>query len=161
MNATLQKMKARWQQYQPRERKLILLCLAVLGVAIFYFGAWQPLVMMNKNSQLTLKRQQETLNWMRHEIESKHIPVRKLKTANVSRLVEISARALKIPLSNMQQQNTALSFGIANIDIYQLRDWLREINLSSGAQVQKLTLTPVDSARQVKAEIQLSWKVEK
>ncbi len=161
MKQHVQKLYSRWQQYTARERTLLLFCTVVLGCTAFYYGAWQPLMLMNKHSQQTLKRQQETLMWMRDEIDSKHIPVRKVKTANVPNLVEISARELNIPLLNMNQQGTGLTFSVAQIDMFQLKNWLREINLSSGAQVQKLTLTPVDSASKVRAEIQLHWNTEK
>jgi general secretion pathway protein M len=40
---------------------------------------------------------------------------------------------------------------------FELKNWLREMNVSSGMRLEKLALTPVDRQSDVKAHITLSW----
>ena len=44
------------------------------------------------------------------------------------------------------------------VNVYELKNWLREMNLASGVRLEKMNLTPVDHLSDVKAEIQLTWK---
>lgn len=157
MNARLQQLKTRWQTYSPRERLLIGCGAAALGVSMLYYAMYLPLQQMNINSQQTLKRQQETLNWMRSEIDNKNIPLRVITTGNVRSIVESSAKELNVSLVDIQQQGKRLSFTIAKINVYQLKNWMREINIASGVQLEKIMLTPVDHLSDVKAVVQLSW----
>ena len=43
------------------------------------------------------------------------------------------------------------------MNVYELKNWLREINQTSGVRLQKMNLTPVDHLSDVKAEVQLTW----
>jgi general secretion pathway protein M len=157
MKARLQQLKDRWQTWSTRERSLMVSCGVALVGAVIYYGAFQPLAAMNTKSVQTLKRQQETLTWMRTEIENKLIPVKVVTTDNVRQLVEMSAGEVKTPLESVQQKDKLLTFSIARIDIVELRNWLREINVSSGAHLDKLMITPVDKQNDVKVQITLSW----
>jgi general secretion pathway protein M len=47
---------------------------------------------------------------------------------------------------------------VERVNIYVLKNWLREINITSGIRLEKINLTPVDHLSDVKAEIQLTWK---
>lgn len=117
-----------------------------------------PLDNMIKNSQLTLKRQRDTLNWMRSEIDKNHLQVQQLKTDNPRSVVENSAQEIKLPLNDVRQEGQTLSFTVPRVEINELKNWLREINAASGIKLEKMKLTPVDHQRDVRAEIQLSWK---
>lgn len=158
MKARTEQLRQRWQAYSPRERLLILFCGIALGAAVVYFGLCQPLMNMQHNSVQTLKRQQETLTWMRNEIEDKLIPVKVVTTDNVRQLVEQSAKEVSIPIADLQQQGKNLSFSVSSINIYQLKNWIREVNISSGAHLDKLTLVTVDKHNIVKANVKLSWE---
>lgn len=157
MNAERLKFYARWQAMSARERGLVLLCALAMGLTLLWYGVWQPLATMNLSSQQTIQRQLETIRWMRSEITRMHIPVRQAITDNVRTVVEDSARELQIPLSQVQQQGKTLSFSVPQVDFSVLKNWMREVNLASGARIDKITLTPVDRQNQVSAEILLSW----
>lgn len=58
----------------------------------------------------------------------------------------------------MSADGQTLAFAINRVNVYELKNWLREINLTSGVRLQKMNLTPVDHLSDVKAEIQLTWK---
>ncbi|ADO49175.1 type II secretion system protein GspM [[Enterobacter] lignolyticus] len=157
MNAQIMKLDARWQAMSVRERGLALLCALAIGLAALWYGVWQPLAAINRNSQQTIERQLETIRWMRSEITRMHIPVRQTITENVRTVVEDSASELQIPLSQVQQQGKTLSFSVTQVDFAVLKNWMREVNLASGARIEKITLTPVDRRQQVSAEVLLSW----
>ena len=133
------------------------LCGTAFCCALVYYAGVVPLDNMIKNSQATLKRQTETLAWMRSEIDKNHLQVQQLKTNNPRSVVENSAREIKLPLNDVRQEGQTLSFIVPRVNIYELKNWLREINTASGIRLDKMKLTPVDHLSDVKAEIQLSW----
>ena len=94
---------------------------------------------------------------MRSEIDKNHLQVQQLKTNNPRSVVENSAREIKLPLNDVRQEGQTLSFIVPRVNIYELKNWLREINTASGIRLDKMKLTPVDHLSDVKAEIQLSW----
>ncbi len=157
MKQRVAQLKARYQQYSVREKRLITLCGTVFCCALVYYAGVVPLDNMIKNSQATLKRQTETLAWMRSEIDKNHLQVQQLKTNNPRSVVENSAREIKLPLNDVRQEGQTLSFIVPRVNIYELKNWLREINTASGIRLDKMKLTPVDHLSDVKAEIQLSW----
>jgi general secretion pathway protein M len=117
-----------------------------------------PLDHVIQNTQLKLDRQKETLNWMRNEIDINHLQVQQVKTDNPRSVVENSAHEVELSLSNVRQDGQTLSFVVERVNIYVLKNWLREINITSGIRLEKINLTPVDHLSDVKAEIQLTWK---
>ncbi|WP_333850342.1 type II secretion system protein M [Leclercia sp.] len=158
MKQRVAQCKARYQNYSAREKQLIkFLAGAFCCVAIYYAGV-VPLDNIIKNSQSSLKRQTETLNWMRSEIEKNHLQVRQLTTSNPRSVVENSAREIKLTLDDLRQEGQTLSFIVPRVNYYELKNWLREINTASGIRLEKMKLTPVDHLSDVRAEIELSWK---
>ncbi len=157
MKQRVAQLKARYQQYSAREKRLMTLCGTAFCCTLVYYAGVVPLDNMIKNSQATLKRQTETLVWMRSEIDKNHLQVQQLKTNNPRSVVENSAREIKLPLNDVRQEGQTLSFIVPRVNIYELKNWLREINTASGIRLDKMKLTPVDHLSDVKAEIQLSW----
>lgn len=150
-------LKSRYQNYSTREKMILKLgVVAMLGAIIYYAGV-TPLDNMNQNSQLTLVKQQETLNWMRAEIDKNHLQVQQVKTNNPRMVVENSAHEINLPLTDVRQDGQTISFVVNRVNVYELKNWLREINLASGGRIQKMNLTPVDHLSDVKAEVQLTW----
>lgn len=158
MKERLQQLKARYGNYSPRERRLILFCAAALCCAVVYYGGIVPLDAMTRNSEATLLRQKETLRWMREEIDKNHLQARTVKTSNPRRVVEESAKEIHLALSDIRQQAQSLTFTVDRVNVYELKNWLRELNMASGVRLEKMALTPVDRANDVKAELVLSWK---
>ncbi|WP_336996986.1 type II secretion system protein M [Leclercia sp. M50] len=158
MKERVAQLKARYQNYSAREKVLMKFYAAALGCAVVYYGGMVPLDNMIKNSQSTLKRQRDTLNWMRSEIDKNHLQVQQLTTDNPRSVVENSAKQIKLPLNDVRQEGQTLSFIVPRMEINELKNWLREINATSGIKLEKIKLTPVDHQRDVRAEIQLSWK---
>ena len=113
---------------------------------------------MINNSKMTLKQQTETLSWMREEIDKNHLQVQLIKTNNPRSVVENSAHEINLTLTDVRQDGQVLSFVVNRVNVYELKNWLREINMSSGVRLEKMNLTPVDHLSDVKAEIQLTWK---
>jgi general secretion pathway protein M len=95
---------------------------------------------------------------MRNEIDINHLQVQQVKTDNPRSVVENSAHEVELSLSNVRQDGQTLSFVVERVNIYVLKNWLREINITSGIRLEKINLTPVDHLSDVKAEIQLTWK---
>lgn len=158
MKAQIEQLKARYQSYSPRERILFKVGAAALCCAVIYYGGMIPLDNMIKNSQSTLLRQKETLRWMREEIDKNHLQPRVVKTSNPRAVVEESAKEIHLPLTDIRQQAQSLSFVVERVNIYELKSWIRELNLTSGVRLEKMALTPVDQASEVKASLVLSWK---
>lgn len=157
MKARIAQLKSRYQHYSAREKNVLKIgAVAILGSAIYYAGVI-PLDNMIQNSKATLSRQKETLNWMRSEINKNHLPVQVVKTDNPRTVVENSAQEIKLPLTDVRQDGQTLSFVVNRVNVYELKNWLREINQTSGVRLQKMNLTPVDHLSDVKAEVQLTW----
>ncbi|MCU6161049.1 type II secretion system protein M [Enterobacter bugandensis] len=157
MKERIAQLKARYQQYSVREKVILKICaVAMLGAAIYYAGVI-PLDNMIQNSKSTLARQKETLNWMRTEIDKNHLQVQVVKTDNPRTVVENSAHEINLSLTDVRQDGQTLSFVVNRVNVYELKNWLREINQTSGVRLQKMNLTPVDHLSDVKAEIQLTW----
>lgn len=157
MKERITQLKARYQQYSAREKVILKICaVAMLGAAIYYAGVI-PLDNMIQNSKSTLARQKETLNWMRTEIDKNHLQVQVVKTDNPRTVVENSAHEINLSLADVRQDGQTLSFVVNRVNVYELKNWLREINQTSGVRLQKMSLTPVDHLSDVKAEVQLTW----
>ncbi|MET6677176.1 type II secretion system protein M [Citrobacter amalonaticus] len=157
MKTQITQLKARWQNYSPRERNLFKLCGGALCCAMIYYGAMMPLDNMIKNSEAVLIKQQQTLNWMRQEIDKHHLQARVVNIPNPRSVVEESANVVHITLEGVQQTDRSLTFEVERINVNALQNWLREMNISSGIHLEKLALTPVDRLSDVKAHITLSW----
>lgn len=157
MKARIAQLKSRYQHYSAREKTILKIgAVAILGSVIYYAGVI-PLDNMIQNSKTTLSRQKETLNWMRSEINKNHLLVQVVKTDNPRTVVENSAQEIKLPLTDVRQDGQTLSFVVNRVNVYELKNWLREINQTSGVRLQKMNLTPVDHLSDVKAEVQLTW----
>ncbi|NJQ20040.1 type II secretion system protein M [Pantoea sp. LS15] len=157
MKARIAQLKSRYQHYSAREKNVLKIgAVAILGSAIYYAGVI-PLDNMIQNSKTTLSRQKASLNWMRSEINKNHLLVQVVKTDNPRTVVENSAQEIKLPLTDVRQDGQTLSFVVNRLNVYELKNWLREINQTSGVRLQKMNLTPVDHLSDVKAEVQLTW----
>jgi general secretion pathway protein M len=157
MKERIAQLKSRYQNYSAREKVIIKICaVALLGAAIYYAGVI-PLDNMIQNSKATLSRQKETLNWMRSEIDKNHLQVQIIKTDNPRTVVESSAQEINLAMTDVRQDGQTLSFVVNRVNVYELKNWLREINQTSGVRLQKMNLTPVDHLSDVKAEVQLTW----
>lgn len=94
---------------------------------------------------------------MRDEIDKNHLQAKVLKTNNPRTVIEESAKEIHLALSDIRQDERSLSFVVEQVNIYELKNWLREVNVTSGVQLQKMDLQPVDRQSDVKANITLSW----
>ena len=139
MKEKIGQLKARYLRYSPRERTLIKLCGSALCCAIIWYGVMTP------------------LDNMRAEINKNHRQAKVLKTSNPRSVVEESAKEIHVALSNIQQDGQTLTFNIDRVNVYELKNWLREVNLTTGVRLEKMDLTPVDHLSDVKAQIKLSW----
>ncbi|EKS6727266.1 type II secretion system protein M [Enterobacter mori] len=157
MKEKIGQLKARYQRYSPRERTLFKLCGSAICCAIIWYGVMTPLDSIIKNEISTLQKQKQTMNWMRAEINKNHLQAKVLKTSNPRSVVEESAKEIHVALSNIQQDGQTLSFNIDRVNVYELKSWLREVNLTAGVRLEKIDLTPVDHLSDVKAQITLSW----
>lgn len=157
MKEKIGQLKARYQRYSPRERTLFKLCGSAICCAIIWYGVMTPLDSIIKNEISTLQKQKQTMNWMRAEINKNHLQAKVLKTSNPRSVVEESAKEIHVSLSNIQQDGQTLSFNIDRVNVYELKSWLREVNLTAGVRLEKMDLTPVDHLSDVKAQIKLSW----
>lgn len=157
MKEKIGQLKARYQRYSPRERTLFKLCGSAICCAIIWYGVMTPLDSIIKNEISTLQKQKQTMNWMRAEINKNHLQAKVLKTSNPRSVVEESAKEIHVALSNIQQDGQTLSFNIDRVNVYELKSWLREVNLTAGVRLEKVDLTPVDHLSDVKAQIKLSW----
>lgn len=157
MKERIAQIKSRYQNYSAREKIILKICaVSLLGAAIYYAGVI-PLDNMIQNSRATLSRQKETLNWMRSEIDKNHLQVQIIKMNNPRTVVESSAQEINLALTDVRQDGQTLSFVVNRVNVYELKNWLREINQTSGVRLQKMNLTPVDHLSDVKAEVQLTW----
>lgn len=157
MKERITQLKSRYQNYSAREKVILKICAAALLGAVVYYAGMIPLDNMIQNSKATLTRQKETLNWMRSEIDKNHLQVQIVKTDNPRTVVENSAQEIHLPLTDVRQDGQTLSFVVNRVNVYELKNWLREINQTSGVRLQKMNLTPVDHRSDVKAEVQLTW----
>ena len=158
MNERIMQLKPRYQRYSDREKIVLKVCAAAVFCAAVYYAGVLPLDNIIQNSKSTLMRQKETLNWMRSEIDKNHLQLQQIKTDNPRSVVENSAHEINISLTDVRQDGQTLSFAINRINVYALKNWLREMNMTSGIRLEKMNLTPVDHMNDVKAEIQLTWK---
>ncbi|MCG0456242.1 type II secretion system protein M [Enterobacter cloacae complex sp. ECC445] len=157
MKERITQLKSRYQNYSTREKVILKICAAAIAGAVIYYAGMIPLDNMIQNSKATLSRQKETLNWMRSEIDKNHLQVQIVKTDNPRAVVEKSAQEIHLPLTEVHQDGQTLSFVVNRVNVYELKNWLREINQYSGVRLQKMDLTPVDHLSDVKAQVQLTW----
>ncbi|WP_058911159.1 type II secretion system protein GspM [Entomohabitans teleogrylli] len=158
MKERIMQLIQRYQKYSARERNLIKTGAAALCCAVVYYGGIIPLDNMIKNSQTTLRREQDTLRWMRAEIDKNHLAVRQVTISNPRHVIEASAQEIHLPLTDVRQDGQTLAFVIERVNVDELKNWLREINMASGVQTVKLTMVPVDRLSDVKAQVLLSWQ---
>lgn len=84
--------------------------------------------------------------------------MQQIKTDNPRGIIERSAHDIHLSLTDIRQEGQTLSFVIGKVNINELKNWLREVNMSSGVRLEKMSLTSVDHLNEVKADIQLTWK---
>ena len=157
MKERLAQLTSRYKNYSARERNLFKICAAAMCCAVIYYGGVIPLDTMIKSSQSVLIKQKQTLNWMRDEINKNHLQARVVKTNNPRSVEEISAKEIHVALTDVRQDGQSMSFMIDRINVYELKNWLREINFTSGIRLEGIDLTPVDHVSDVKAQIKLTW----
>ena len=157
MKERLAQLTSRYKNYSARERNLFKICAAAMCCAVIYYGGVIPLDTMIKSSQSVLIKQKQTLNWMRDEINKNHLQARVVKTNNPRSVVEISAKEIHVALTDVRQDGQSMSCMIDRINVYELKNWLREINFTSGIRLEGIDLTPVDHVSDVKAQIKLTW----
>ena len=134
MKERIAQLKSRYQNYSAREKIILKICaVAIVGAAVYYTGVI-PLDNMIKNSQATLARQIETVNWMKTEIDKNHLPVLQVKTDNPRSVVENSAHEINLTLTDIRQDGQTLAFVVNRVNVYELKNWLREMNLASGVR---------------------------
>lgn len=160
MKAKIGQLKTRYQQYSARERNLIKVCAVAFCCAAVYYGGILPLDTIIKNSQTTLARKNETLHWMRDEIQKNNLQVQQLKTSNPRNVIENSAHEINLSLDDIRQNGQTLTFVIKRVNVYELKNWLREMNMTTGVRLEKMSLKPVDHLSDVEADIQLTWKTQ-
>ena len=158
MKERIAQLTSRYQNYSAREKTLFKAGAITLFCAVVYYAGVTPLDNIIQNSRSTLARQQETLNWMRTEIEKNHLQVQQIKTNNPRSVIESSAHEIDLSLTELHQDGQSLAFVVPRVNVYELKNWLREINQTSGVRLEKMTLKPVDHLSDVRAEIQLTWK---
>lgn len=137
MNESITQLKRRYQTYNVREKIILTIGAAAIGCAAIYYAGVIPLDNMIQSSKTTLARQVETLNWMRQEIDKNHLQMLQVKTDNPRSVIENSAHAINLSLTDVRQDGQTLSFVVGRVNIYELKNWLREINLTSGVRLQK------------------------
>ncbi len=158
MKERIAQLKTRYQNYSSREKNSLKICAVAICCAAIYYAGVLPLDNSIQSSKSTLVKQKEMQNWMRAEIDKNHLQMQQIKTDNPRGVIERSAHDIHLSLTDIRQEGQTLSFVIGQVNINELKNWLREVNMSSGVRLEKMSLTPVDHLNDVKAVIQLTWK---
>ena len=141
-------MKAKWQQLNLREQRLVLAMSSVVLVFILYSLVWQPL---NENILKTgakLARQQSLLTWVsentaRYQQANKSGKSAK-GNASLSSIVNRTAKRSNIGITRMQPQGDDIQVWIDEVSFTQLLQWLELLSNQEGLNVKAIDLNNVE-----------------
>lgn len=137
-------MKNWWQQLDVREQKLLAAMATLIGIFLLYSLIWQPLNENLAKSSKKLARQQVLLTWVdsntaRYQQLNKG--ANKKSSGSISSIVNRTARNYQITVTRMQPQGNELQVWIDEVAFKDLLEWLEQLSLSEGLQVQGIDLT--------------------
>jgi len=136
-------MKAKWQQLNAREQKMVLAMGSVVLVFLLYSLVWQPLNDNLAKTQAKLKRQQELLTWV-NENTARYQQASKNKQSSrggsLSSIVNRTAKRNGIAITRMQPQGNDIQVWIDEVSFTQLLQWLEQLTNNEGLTVKAIDL---------------------
>ncbi|HED17262.1 MAG TPA: type II secretion system protein M [Gammaproteobacteria bacterium] len=149
---------------EPRERLLLILGAIVALIGILYFSIWDPLATAIVKKQSSVIRAEETLANM-HESATEISRLRALSGSSQARnkrplLSTIDATAQTMKLRQMirtikPKGQNAVQVWFDDVPFDKLTQWLGQLQITAGVQVESITVHKRDASGYVQARITL------
>ena len=122
-------LKERYQALSEREQRLVLITAVVVGIAIFYWGIWQPLSSGVEKERANYNAQQSLLMWVQEQ-GARAIQLRKsgnIQTfsGSLPQAVNNTSARHSIAIARMQPQNEELQVSVDEASFNDVLSWLQ------------------------------------
>jgi general secretion pathway protein M len=146
-------MKARWQQLNTREQRLVSIMAIAVLIFILYSAIWQPLNDNLVKANKKLIRQQALLTWVtesttHYQQAKRHAKVNN-ESGSLSAIVNKSASSYELTITRMQPQGNDLQVWIDNVPFTKLLLWLEHLANTKGLQVQGIDVAHAERTGEV------------
>lgn len=141
-----------WGQLAQREQRLLLICIPVLALGMFYWLIWQPLHQARQQNSQALQLAQQQLAALQ---QAKPILLQAGKElqrtgGSLAQIVSNSARTFNIRVSRMQPQGEQLQLVLEDIAYEQLLPWLYQLHYQNGVRLVQVDLAATDKSGMVR-----------
>jgi general secretion pathway protein M len=158
-------MKSWFYSLMPRERLMVTGCGAMVAVALAYLMIWAPFAEKHAQLGISVRAQQETLEWMRQA----SLQVQQLRTSNLRIAVINDPRSLlsivdstaeqagvREPITRMEPEgDDGVKLSMENADFDAAIRWLGRLKRTHNVEVAQASITPSDVLGQVDAHLSL------
>jgi general secretion pathway protein M len=141
----MNELKQKFQALTEREQILVLVSAVIVGLMLFYFALWQPLVNGIDREKALLERQTETLVW----VEGQALKAAQLRaftagkgqfSGSLPQAVNLTSSRHSITISRMQPQNDELQVWVDEANFNNVLAWLQAME-KMGVLIQQVDIT--------------------
>ncbi|EFK1001101.1 type II secretion system protein M [Escherichia coli] len=127
----MNELKKRLQYVSPRERRLLIGCVALLVVVFVYYVLWQPWLIREDKWRTVVTREKNTVEWMKQQV-----PNIKRREASMpeqgeplglSAAVTRTSAAYGVSVTRLQPQGERLAVTLAPVEFNALMQWLTQL----------------------------------
>lgn len=152
----MQRAQQRWQQFAPREQRLLQVLAAVLGVAVVYFLIWQPSQQARLQAEQRLQAQQQQLLWVQQNIARyQALAARQQErvepaSGSLTQRLNQAAEAQDIRLARMQPQGEGMVVSVDEASFSQVLQLVAQLEQQYQLRVETLDVARLDTPGQVR-----------
>jgi general secretion pathway protein M len=150
----MDKIKSMFLQLSEREQRLVIISVALVLVAIFYWGIWSPLNTSLERDKTAVKNQTELLAWVQKNA-NRAVQLRSSGGSKASfsgslpQAVNQSASLMKITISRMQPQDEELQVWVDQAPFNDVLAWLQSLE-QTGVSILDIDIVESDLPGQVR-----------
>lgn len=136
-----------WNGLARREQQLVLLCLPILLLGVFYWLLWQPLHQAKQRNVVALQQveqQWQSLQQAKPLLQRAAAPTE--RSGSLAQIISTSARSFNIRVSRMQPQNEQLQLVLDDVAYDQVLPWLHQLHYQHGVRLQHIDLATTDAS---------------
>ncbi len=141
-------MKAYWDALEGRDRQLLVVLLATVLVAAFYWLIWQPLQDDLVNTERKIKAQENTLAQVKvigqKIVDLQGGTVTKKISGDLNHQINSSAQQGKIAISRLQAKDQTVQVWIDEVNFNQFLSWLETLSKRYGIEVLNIDISATD-----------------
>lgn len=137
-----------WQNLAQREQRLVVVCIPILLLGIFYWLIWQPLHQAQQRNHMALQQleqQWRSLQQAKPLLQQTAGPIER-SGGSLAQIISTSSRNYNIRVSRMQPQNDQLQLVLEDVAYEQIIPWLHQLHYQNGVRLLHIDLAATDNS---------------